>query len=180
MSKKQILAICGSTRTNSVNELIIRWFTNRYGSLFNVSLYNNIASLPHFNSGMTDSRTPEEVKKLYELIEKADGILICTPEYIFSLPGSLKNVFEWMVSTTLFSDKPLAMIVASSAGEKAFEELKLIVQTLGANVNGAELWIPGVKAKFDTQGNLMDESLLPPFDQLADFLVDSIRNSNIQ
>lgn len=175
MSKKRILAICGSTRTSSVNELIIKWFATRYGSLFKVSLYNNIASLPHFNSGMTDGCAPEEVRNLYELVEKADGILVCTPEYIFSLPGSLKNIFEWMVSTTLLAGKPFAVIVASSAGEKAFEELKLIVTTLGANINeAAELLIQGVKTKFDVQGNLIDESLLEIFDKLAASLANTI------
>jgi NAD(P)H-dependent FMN reductase len=52
-------------------------------------------------------------------IEDADGVLICTPEYVYSLPGSLKNAVEWMVSTTLFTDKPAALITAASSGTES-------------------------------------------------------------
>ncbi|WP_363317949.1 NAD(P)H-dependent oxidoreductase [uncultured Algibacter sp.] len=39
-------------------------------------------------------------------IENADGIVICTPEYVFSIPSGLKNTIEWCVSTNAFSNKP--------------------------------------------------------------------------
>jgi chromate reductase len=175
MSKKQILAICGSTRANSINELIIKWFKSRFKDIFNVKLYNNISVLPHFNSGLIEQRAPDIVKEFYQLVKKSDGILICTPEYIFSLPGSLKNVFEWTVSTTLFTNKPVAIVVASLSGDKAFEELTLILKTLGANMDSdAQLLIPGVKTKFNKRGVLLDESLAGRFDKLASNLVDNI------
>ena len=67
-------------------------------------------------------------------IEEADAVLICTPEYVFSLPGILKNALEWTVSTTVFSDKPTALLTASSSGEKAHESLLLVMKTLGLSL----------------------------------------------
>jgi chromate reductase len=109
------------------------------------------------------------------LIGQADAILICTPEYVFSLPGAFKNALEWTVSTILFTDKPTALIVASSHGQKAFESLQLIMTTLGARIpEGARLLIQGVKAKLTDQGQPLDESLLQQLDRLFHELINAI------
>ncbi len=57
---------------------------------------------------------PEAVLAFRKQIAAADGVLICTPEYVFTLPGSLKNALEWCVSTTIFSQKPTGLITASA------------------------------------------------------------------
>lgn len=97
-----------------------------------VNIYNQIDHLPYFNPDFVNNEQsiPKNVKEFYHLIEEADGVVICRPEYVFSLPGALKNALEWTVSTTVFSYKPFAFIVASASGEKAFESLDLIMQTL--------------------------------------------------
>lgn len=173
--KNNILAISGSTRPNSVNELILKWFSAQYESRLNVTIYNQLASLPHFQSDLTENNVPEEIKRFYRLIEEAEGVVFCSPEYIFSLPGAFKNALEWTVSTTLFTDKPVGMIVASSLGEKAFDELQLIMQTLGASTGEkSRLLISGVKSKFSADGHLLATELAGQFDDLVDSLVSDI------
>ena len=108
-------------------------------------------------------------------IEAADGIIICTPEYVFSLPGVLKNALEWTVSTTIFSGKPAALIVASGQGEKAYEALILIMNTLGAKVGEyAKLLIPGARSKINTQGHISDELTAKELDRLIQALLETI------
>ena len=58
--------------------------------------------------------------------------MICTPEYIFSLPSGLKNAIEWCVATTVFSEKPIGVITASADGQKGHEELQMIIKTVMA------------------------------------------------
>ena len=70
-----------------------------------------------------------ETVELRKDIERADGVIICTPEYIFSIPSGLKNVIEWCVATTIFTDKPTGLITASANGLQGHEELKLIMRT---------------------------------------------------
>ncbi len=148
-----ILAISGSTRPNSVNEQIIKWMADHYRAQARITLYNQIAELPHFRSDLIEEKAPGPVKSLYSAIGQADAVLICTPEYVFSLPGSLKNALDWTVSTTLFTDKPTALIVASSSGAKAFESLQLIMTTLGAKMpGGSRLADPISKDKSDRPG----------------------------
>jgi NAD(P)H-dependent FMN reductase len=128
--RKQVLAISGSIRENSSNEAILTAIAKAYPRL-DMRLYD-IGKLPYFNPDLVKegSAVPLAVKDFYRRIDEADGVLICTPEYVFALPGALKNALEWTVSTTVLSYKPLAFIVASASGEKAFESLDLITKTL--------------------------------------------------
>lgn len=170
-----ILAISGSTRPNSVNEQIIKWLAGHYQAVARISLYNKIAELPHFRSDMIEEKAPGPVKSFYEAIGQADAVLICTPEYVLSLPGSLKNALDWTVSTTLFSDKPAALIVASSNGARAFESLQLIMTTLGAKMpEGSRLLIPAVKTKVTDQGQPVNEDLNEDLDRLMHELIRAI------
>jgi len=157
---KKILAICGSTRQVSANLQIIKALEALAGKAWELTLYTGLTELPYFNQDVRDEQTPQAVKDFRKAIDSADAVLICTPEYVFSLPGILKNALEWMVSTTVFSDKPTALITASSSGEKAHESLLLVMKTLGVKTSDdACLWIPGVKSKLDAEGRVTDEAL---------------------
>lgn len=90
-------------------------------------------------------------------IETADGIIICTPEYVFSIPSGLKNAIEWCISTTIFENKPLGIITASASGLKAHEDLQLIMKTASAKFTPeTTLLIQGIKGKINEQGEIID------------------------
>jgi chromate reductase, NAD(P)H dehydrogenase (quinone) len=151
------MAIPGSTRKGSSNESILRYLANRYNDTLDVSIFESIEKLPHFNPDHDKDMIPDPVADFRRKIEEADGILICTPEYIFALPGVLKNAIEWTVSTTLFSDKPVAFIVASGIGEETFKSLALIMETVGARAPiNSRLLIQGGRAKVDSTGKVVD------------------------
>ncbi|SFD64365.1 NADPH-dependent FMN reductase [Flavobacterium phragmitis] len=132
MPSTKILAITGSTRSNSSNFKILQYISNHLKAEFEVEIFENIASLPHFNPDLDTENPPQEIISFRNKIEQSDGVLICTPEYVFSLPGSLKNALEWCVSTTIFSDKKTGLITASASGEMGHEQLLLIMKTLEA------------------------------------------------
>jgi len=84
-------------------------------------------------------------------------MIICTPEYVFSIPSGLKNAIEWCVSTNIFSAKPTGLITASASGKKGHEELQLIMQTVMARFTaGTTLLIQGIKGKINEQGEITD------------------------
>ncbi|WP_199140799.1 NADPH-dependent FMN reductase [Pedobacter sp. ASV12] len=165
--RKNVLAIIGSTRANSSNLNLVKTFARQSEHEFDVHIFESIGNLPHFNPDLDTESPPQEVVAFRKLIEQADALLICTPEYVFSLPGSLKNAIEWCVSTTLLSQKPTGLITASASGLKAHEELQLVMSTVEARFTEATtLLIPGIKGKFDANGNLIDE---PTIKQLKAF-----------
>lgn len=171
INKRNILAICGSTRQHSANKDVIRAISELSKEILNINLYEGLTSLPYFNQDLSIENTPQSVLDFRDAISKADGVIICTPEYVFSLPGILKNAIEWVVSTTVFTDKPTALITASSSGHKAHESLLLVMNTLSIKTNDEMcVLISGVKSKLDAQVQIIDEPLIIQLKQLIKHL----------
>jgi chromate reductase, NAD(P)H dehydrogenase (quinone) len=175
MPKKKVFAICGSTRVRSANLTIIQYMAGIAADQIEVEIYNDLARLPHFNPDLDKESAPEIVEVLRDKIKNADGVLICTPEYVFSLPGALKNAIEWCVSTTIFSEKPVVLITASASGAKAHESLQLVMKTIYADVRDeAQLLIQGAKGKVNDKGEVSDVDTVLKLKQLTDFFVKHI------
>ena len=173
--RNKILAISGSTKRPSSNESILKFIAASFQDQLEVEIYPGIEQLPHFNPDVDREDPPVVVQDFRRQIEAADGVIICTPEYVFSLPGSLKNAIEWTVSTTLFSNKPVAIIVAAASGEKAFESLDLIMTTIEARIaEGARLLIRGVKGKVQPEGVIHDPTTARSIRAVVESLLHSI------
>lgn len=158
LQKKKILCISGSTKSRSTSLSFLQYIAHYFEGSLEVEIYNNIGELPHFNPELDHENLPKKVKCFRKKIEIADAVLFCSPEYVFSLPGSLKNAIEWTVSTTLFSNKPVAIIIAATVGEKAFESLGLIMTTIEAIVaETSKLLVKGAKGKLSPDGKINDE-----------------------
>jgi NAD(P)H-dependent FMN reductase len=152
---KSIFAICGSASPDSANEKLLLFLAKMPG--WNVELFTDLKSLPHFDPALSTGHPPAEIVAFRRKIAEAEGVIICTPEYIFSLPAGLKNALEWCVATTLFTDKPVGLITASASGEKGQEALQLIMKTLGAQLSPTTtLLLQGVKSKVSASGEIVD------------------------
>jgi NAD(P)H-dependent FMN reductase len=174
-NRKKVLAICGSTRAESVNLHILKRIAEMYEKEINFSIFTQIDQIPHFNPDLDTDTPPEAVSNFRKQIEEADGILICTPEYVFSLPGSFKNAIEWLVSTILLTDKPAALITASSSGQKAHEALNLVMKTVGVKLaDAASLLISAPKTKISIDGQITDEATLKSIQQLMEAFIGTM------
>jgi NAD(P)H-dependent FMN reductase len=154
------VAICGSTRQSSTNLSLIYAITELTKNDLNITIYNHINSLPHFNPDNDNGKVNEAVIKFREQLKTADGILICTPEYAMGLPGTLKNALDWTVSSCEFSKKPVMAITASSMGEKAHQSLLGTLNILEAKVKNLDLLISFAKTKISTSNKITDEFTL--------------------
>jgi chromate reductase, NAD(P)H dehydrogenase (quinone) len=156
--KKNIFIIIGSASRNSANEKLIDNFANLTNGFFNLIVFKDLKTLPPFDPDLSTDQAPLEIIEFRKNIENADGIIICTPEYVFSIPSGLKNAIEWCVSTTVFSDKPVGLITASTNGLKGHEELQLIMKTVMTKfTDDTTLLIQGIKGKITEQGQIMDD-----------------------
>lgn len=168
MTKKKILAVCGSTRVQSANLSIIEHIAGISATEMEFEIYNELSGLPYFNPDLDKDKAPGIVEELRSKIKNSDGVLICTPEYVFSLPGALKNLIEWCVSTTVFSEKPVALITASASGAKAHESLQLVMKTIYADLrDDTQLLVQGAKGKIGADGRITDPLLLQQLSDLT-------------
>lgn len=155
--RKNIFVIIGSASRNSANEKLVDNFANLTADIFRLTIFNDLKILPHFDPELSIDSPPKEIIEFRKNIEQADGILISTPEYVFSIPSGLKNAIEWCVSTTVFSDKPVGLITASASGQKGHEELQLIMKTVMTLFTvETTLLIQGIKGKINEQGQIID------------------------
>ncbi len=156
-SRRKIFAINGSASAGSANQKLIEAFTELTRDYFDVTIYNELKTLPHFDPELSTDNTPPAITALRSYIDTADGVLICTPEYVFSIPSGLKNAIEWCVSTVVFSDKPVGIITASASGQKGHEELQMIMKTVMAKLTpDTNILIQGIKGKVNEQGKITD------------------------
>jgi len=167
--KKNVFVIIGSASKNSANQKLVDSFAGLSKDDFNLTIYNDLKTLPHFDPELSTDAPPKSIVEFRNAIDKADGILICTPEYVFSIPSGLKNAIEWCVSTTVFSDKPIGLITASADGQKGHQELQLIMKTIMTYfTEETTLLIQGIKGKINEKGEITDRKTM---DELTKFVI---------
>jgi len=175
--QKKIMAICGSTRQDSVNHHLINEISRIYRSQFQIDLYIGIAGIIAFNPDISAAAQPEAVLAFRQAIREADGVLICTPEYAHGVPGALKNALDWTVGSADFSGKPTALITASTDGSFAHAALLEILRTIDAkNVNDHNLLIQFIKAKMDDGKKLNHQPTIAAIELLMNAFGSTINN----
>lgn len=177
MHKKpiKILAVSGSLRGSSSNSIIIKAIGKMMPGHVNYVVYNGLGTIPHFND--TDEPS-ESLSNWKEQVSSADGILISIPEYAFGVPGTFKNALDWTVSSGEFYRKNVAVITASTSGEKAHEALLNILTALNSNVlEGGTLLIKFVRSKLNDKGEISDAATLQAVQSVISALLTSIEHS---
>jgi chromate reductase len=172
---KKILAISGSLRQGSSNHAILTYLGSIVPADVEYNIYNDLALIPAFDPGLDTDIPQAPVAELRQLLTEADGLVICTPEYAFGVPGSLKNMLDWMVSSSTLVDKPVALITASLGGEHAHASLLLTLGALSANVvKDSTLLIQFIRSKMDSEGNVKDEQTVKNLKRVLDSLLNKL------
>ena len=104
----KIVAITGSLRTASSNTALLCAMSQLAPPDVEIVLYEELGTLPHFNPDLDEDVPPESVARLRALLQAAAGVLISSPEYAHGVPGSLKNLLDWLVSAGELVGKPVA------------------------------------------------------------------------
>jgi NAD(P)H-dependent FMN reductase len=131
---------------------------------------------------------PRAVIQLKDRIVESEGILLVTPEYNNSIPGTLKNAIDWLSRPPkdiprIFGDRPVGLIGATPGmgGTRLAQVAWLpVLRTLGSRTWSAKsLFVSDASKVFDANGALVDEkvkSLLAAYMQgFAAFVDQTIR-----
>lgn len=106
MTKKKVIAVCGSTRETSTNKNLINAIIELSAASLDISVYNGIGDLPQFNPDCDGNGVAYAVADFRLKLNNAEGVIICTPEYAHGVPGTLKNAIDWTISSSSFPHKP--------------------------------------------------------------------------
>jgi len=168
---KKVLAISGSTRSQSTNLNYIKAVGALAAEVFSIEIYEGLSDIPAFNPDEDGDDPPASVTDFRNQLKEADGILICTPEYAMGVPGSLKNAIDWTVSSMEFSHKPVALITASLSGLKGHAALLETLHVIEAKITAATgLIISFAKTKISTDCVITNEAVLADVEKLIEAL----------
>lgn len=93
---------------------------------------------------------------------QADGLLISCPEYARGIPGSFKNALDWLVGSTTFPGKPVALFNASPRAFAAQAALRLVLETMSAHlVEAASITLPLLAKGLDAKAIAADQAIAP-------------------
>lgn len=179
-NRKKILAISGSTRQNSTNHRLIKAISEISTNIFDIQFYNGLSLLPHFNPDDDNDNVSKEVTHFRQLLNDADGVIICTPEYAHGVPGSLKNAIDWTVGTSEFSHKPTVLITASTDGKYGHQSLMETLRVIEAeNIDAMHLSISFASTKISNDNKIIDKPTLDNIKLILEIFEKTI-NENYQ
>lgn len=163
MTPLDIVGLCGSLRKASINRSALRLA----GELMPAGMALDILDwrdVPVFDGDVLAQGLPPAVAALKERIRRADGVVIATPEYNFSVPGGLKNVIDWLSrgDDQPWAHKPVAILSATPGplgGARMQYDLRKVMLFLNAMpLVKPEVFIGMAGGKFDAEGRCTDEA----------------------
>jgi chromate reductase len=160
-----VVAICGSLRKGSYNRMILNTLPELVPAGMTIREAPPFDTMPLYDFDLQQSGGfPDTVTALASAIAAADGVIIISPEYNYSVPGALKNAIDWVsrLPNQPFANKPVALQSAAGGllgGARAQYHMRQIMVFLDAIVlNKPEIFVNFAKTKMDeARGVVSDE-----------------------
>ena len=180
MAEEVVLAgIAGSLRRSSFNAALLR----EAQALVPVDVRLDIvdlAELPLYNRDLEDDGVPAPVEEFRRALAVADGLVVATPEYNYSIPGVLKNAIDWASRPpdSPLDGKPMAIMGAGGRFGTVRAQMHLREIALHNSMRvmiDPEVFVAGAWSAFDDQGRLADERLRERVRQLMTAFGEFVR-----
>ncbi|NLQ99598.1 NAD(P)H-dependent oxidoreductase [Streptococcus mutans] len=168
----KLIGLVGTNSKKSTNRQLLQYMQKHFADKADIELLE-IKDIPIFNK-LADKKVPEQILKIAEKIEAADGVIIGTPEYDHSIPAVLMSALAWL-SYGIYPllNKPV-MITGASYGtlgsSRAQLQLRQILNApeIKANVLPDEFLLSHSLQAFDKEGNLNDLDTFQKLDAIFD------------
>jgi chromate reductase len=151
-----VITICGSLRKGSYNAMVQRALPSLAPEGLVLKEAPSFAAFPLYNADVQSATGfPDPVVALADAIRAADGLIIVTPEYNFSIPGGLKNAIDWAsrLKEVPFAGKPVALQSVAGGllgGSRMQYHLRQSLTSIDALMFGRpEVFVSFAAKKFD-------------------------------
>lgn len=162
-----IAGICGSLRKASFNRHLLNTAISMAAAESMIIRPLEFDQLPLYNADIDIPEVhtrPAAVEEFRKGIVNTHGLLIVSPEYNYSIPGPLKNAFDWASrgKDSPLKNKPVALVGASTSfvgsARMQVHFLSLFLYMDMKPVYQPEVLISKAQDKFNANGELIDET----------------------
>jgi chromate reductase, NAD(P)H dehydrogenase (quinone) len=161
----KVLVICGSLRKGSYNAALTRALPELAPPGMALTSAPAYDAMPMYNSDVQEaSGFPPAAEALAAAIRAADGVIVVSSEYNWTIPGALKNGIDWVsrMKDQPFKEKPVAIQSCSMGplgGSRMQYHMRMMFTYLNAFVFGTpEVIVAMAQNKFDKDLKLTDEA----------------------
>ena len=151
-----VTVICGSLRKGSYNAALARTLPSLAPPGMAVEPAPAWDKMPVYNHDLHEGGVfPAEVTAWGDAIRAADGVIIVSPEYNWSIPGGLKNAIDWVsrFKEVPFKEKPVALQSCAGGalgGARMQYHLRQSLTSIDAHIFGKpEIFVSFSAKKFD-------------------------------
>jgi chromate reductase len=163
--KQNVLILCGSLRNGSLNKAVARTLPELAPDGMMLTDAPPYDGFTLYNADHHQATVfPPPVVTFADAIRAADGVIIVSPEYNFSVPGGLKNAIDWVsrMKEQPFREKPVALQSASGGplgASRMQYHLRQVLLAIDAFVfTRPEIFVTFASQKIDEKaGKLKDE-----------------------
>lgn len=179
----QLLLFAASVRRESLNKKLLALATESAKAIPDVK--TDVADFTEFDMPLYDGDMnaeiglPENALRFIHRMQKSDGLVIASPEYNFSVPGTLKNLIDWIsrASPQPWAGKPIFLMSASPSlvgGNRGLWATRMPLETCGAHVFPNMFSLAAAHEAFDAEHNLKDAALRERLDKSVVSFVDYV------
>lgn len=163
-SALKLLAFAASLRAGSHNRRLVRLaagLARTGGAHVDLADFRDF-EMPLYDADLQNAAgIPNGARGLGERIAASDGLLLASPEYNYSLPGTLKNAIDWV---SRIKPQPLrgrsCFLLAASNGQfggiRGLWQLRIPLEGLGVVVYPDMYALPWAEKAFGEDGRLCD------------------------
>src|SRR5690242_7470419 len=159
----RVISICGSLRKGLFNAALQRTLPELAPAGMSIESLPGVSEMPLCNADVQAEGFRKPVIDMADAIRKADGLIFCSPEYNYSIPGVLKNAIDWLsrLKEQPFAGKPVLLQSASPGalgGARVQYHLRQVMVFVDAVVfNRPEVFVGSAQTKFDADLKLIDQ-----------------------
>src|SRR3984957_4687571 len=154
----RILALVGSLRAGSHNRRLAEAAAKYAPEGIDVEIFEGLGEVPFYNEDLDrPGDAPSPAQALRDAVQRADALLLVTPEYNGTLPAALKNAIDWTsrpFQGGAITGKPVAVVGTSHGrygGVWAHDDTRKSAGIAGARVlEDAALSVPHAAERFAT------------------------------
>lgn len=178
----KILLLAASVRKDSFNKKLIKIVASllQKKSVALEELTEKDLLLPLYDGDFEAAQgLPLPAKNLVEKFRQADALVIATPEYNFSIPGTLKNMLDWVsrARPMPFWGLPIFLLSASPSlvgGNRGLLQVRIPLEACGAHVFPQSFALAQADQAFDEKQQLKDVNLQQQLEKTTNQFLDFV------